>query len=505
MGAIGGLFGASGGANGTGYGAPAAADLQRSTGQTEQSYTQNQDALAQQQRLLNAIQAQGGLQNQSNVYGRMGALGATNDALYGQLQGIAAGQGPNPAQAMLNQKTGENVANQAALMAGQRGAGANVGLMARQAAQQGAGLQQQAVGQGATMQANQSLNALGQSAGVLGQGANIAGQQAGLANTMAANQIGATGAVTSANQAEQGNLLNQMGAYNSAQVGSQGSLNSGNAALANTTMQGQQGMIGGLMNVIGGGGVGGGKANGGMIRSYDTGGEIEGFDAPPATAQGLGVNTTMPQMAPVGGGTYSGPPAGSANIASMDTSLGNPQFGQSAPGGGGDAFAKAVLGVNTTMPQIQGPASSFGQFISGVKDNGPAPTAPINMTPDSGAGALFAGVSSFSPGAKMEQAEGMMKSAGPAAALLGKGGMVDVMLSPGEKVVPPEKVTKAAGGKVEAKRVPGKAKVSGDSTKNDTYKTKLPVGSIVVPRTKSKDSKDSAAFVRKTLAKRGKK
>jgi hypothetical protein len=61
---------------------------------------------------------------------------------------------------MLSQATGANTANQAALMAGQRGSGANAGLMARQAAQQGAANQQNSAGQAATMQANQSLNAL---------------------------------------------------------------------------------------------------------------------------------------------------------------------------------------------------------------------------------------------------------------------------------------------------------------------------------------------------------
>jgi hypothetical protein len=86
-----------------------------------------------------------------------------------QLGQIASGQGPNPAQTMLSQQTGQIVANQNALMAGQRGASSNVGLIARQAAQQGAATQQQAVGQGATMQAQQSLGALGQEAALQGQ------------------------------------------------------------------------------------------------------------------------------------------------------------------------------------------------------------------------------------------------------------------------------------------------------------------------------------------------
>lgn len=349
MGAIGGFFGLSGGAGGTGFAGPAQANIQTpiTNNQIGEAYSSNISALQQQQNLLNALQGQNGLQNQSSVFN--------------QLQGVANGTGPNPAQAMLNQATGANVANQAALMAGQRGASNNVGLMARQAAQQGGALQQQAVGQGATMQANQSLNALGQ----LG----------GLANQQVANQIGATGAITSAQQSEQGNLLNALAAQNNAQVGSQSSVNSANAGLAGGVMGGQRDIIGGIMNAAGmGSKMATGKAYGGML----------------------------------------------------------------AEGGA-----------------VSGPQSSFGQFL-------------INPP-------------------------------------MANGGEVDVVLSPGEKVVAPENVEQAAKGNVIAKTVPGKPKVAGDSLKNDTFQTKLPEGSIVVKRTKAKNDKDSASFVRNVLAKRGRK
>jgi hypothetical protein len=159
---------------------------------------------------------------------------------------------------MLNQATGTNVANQAALMAGQRGASGNVGLMARQAAQQGANLQQQAVGQGATMQAQQSLNAIG-----------AAGN---LANQQASQQIGQTNANTQAQQSEQSNLLNSIAGQNQANVGMQSNINTANAGLANTTMQGQQGLLGGLLNSAGPAGSTafsslGSKAEGGEVSS----------------------------------------------------------------------------------------------------------------------------------------------------------------------------------------------------------------------------------------------
>lgn len=177
-----------------------------------------QNALGQQQQLLSALQGQNGIGNQSSVYN--------------QLQGVANGTGPNPAQAMLAQSTGQNVANQASLAAGQRGAAGNVGLMARQAAQQGSNAQQQAAGQAATMQANQSLNALGQ----LG---SLAGQQVG-------QQIGATGQLAGSNLENQNQVLGAQGAFNSAQVGNQGSVNAGNASQAGSYAPGQAGVLGGV-------------------------------------------------------------------------------------------------------------------------------------------------------------------------------------------------------------------------------------------------------------------
>ena len=225
MGGVTGLIGLGGGAGGTSFSGPNTAGIENPTnpGQISDAYKSTQDSMGAQNALLAALQAQNGLGNQSQVYN--------------QMQGVINGTGPNPAQAMLNNATGQNVANQAALMAGQRGAGANTGLMARQAAMQGAGIQQGAIGQGAALQANQALNAL-----------NSAGN---LANTQASNQIGQTNANTQAQQAEQQNLINAQDAYNNAQVGMQSNINNANASMANTQMQGQQKIIGGMMNNAG--------------------------------------------------------------------------------------------------------------------------------------------------------------------------------------------------------------------------------------------------------------
>lgn len=252
------------------------------------------EALNGQDALLKALQAQGGLGMQNtaaqsqlglaNQLQSANGVGAQQNALAGLqntaglYQNIAQGRGPNPAQAMLNQATGQNVANQAALMAGQRGAGANVGLMARQAAQQGAGLQQQAVGQGATMQANQQLNALqgltGAQQAMGSMGSNLTGQQMGAnqayanqGNTIAGQQIAGTNANTQANLANQQQMQGALQGVNNSNVAGQASVNTGNVELAKANAAAKQGMLGGVMNSLGS--ILG--ARGGMVHMADGG------------------------------------------------------------------------------------------------------------------------------------------------------------------------------------------------------------------------------------------
>lgn len=208
------------------------------TPQIDSAYSGAQDALSQQQALVNALQAQNGIQNQSQVYN--------------QLQQVAAGQGPNPAQAMLANTTGQNVANQAALMASQRGASSNPALIARQAAQQGGALQQNAAGQAAALQAQQSL-------GAIGQAGQLAGQQTG-------QQIGAVGNLNQFRQAEQGQILNAANAQNQGNIQNVSQQNSANSAIAAKQAEGQNNILG---NVAGAAGAVGSKifnlAEGGQV------------------------------------------------------------------------------------------------------------------------------------------------------------------------------------------------------------------------------------------------
>lgn len=402
---IAGLFGIGGGAAGTSFAGPGAAAIQSGVNpeQTGASYNKNDVALNNQNALLTALQNQGGIGNQNQVYN--------------QLQGIASGA-VNPAQAQFAQNTAANVAQQGALMAGQRGASQNAGLIARQAGQQGAAIQQQAAGQEATQQAQNQIAAIGQ-----------AGQ---LANTQAGQQIGQTNANAQSNQAEQANLLNALGQQNQAVTGSQGSINSANSSLANTQMGGQQSLVGGLLNSVGGG------------------------------AKAI--------------------------------------FGMADGGVAGQSAAT-------------GPQSSFGKFLSGVTapQQSTTPQGSFNMAATPGQKSLQSGAQNFGSGiasaigsiTKGQPSAGTM--AGPDASsfsnMASKGGRVDVVVSPGEKIATPKEAQRAAqGGKAKLQTVPGRASVSGDSSQNDTVPTKLPVGSVVVKRTRANNDPDG--FIREVLSKR---
>lgn len=233
---LGSMFGGSSGAGYTAQGF--------NQQQNQQALDQSNQAMGQQQNLVNAIQAQ-----QPNVFGQQ-------QQLANQLQQQANGQGPNPAQDALNMNTGANTANQAALMAGQRGVGANAGLVSRNAGMQGAANQQNAIGQGATLQAQQQLGAQQQ---LMGQQAQMAGQQQGAVGALNQNAQGMLGHVSSS-------INNQ---------------NSVNGQIAQGTQHAQGSALGGLLGGLGtaagmvfGGPVGAiaGNKLGGMMAGAGEGG-----------------------------------------------------------------------------------------------------------------------------------------------------------------------------------------------------------------------------------------
>src|SRR5579859_894643 len=314
------------------------------------STAQAQSGLAQQQAFLTALAGQNGIQNQSNVYN--------------QLAGVASGTGANPAKAMLQQATNENIANQAAMQASQRGASANPALIARLAAQQGAGIQQNAAGQAATMQANQQLGALGQMGGIAGQEVQ--------------NQAGNI-------QAYNSNLLGSIAAQNQANVNMQSNINNANAGIANTVAGKQMDFGSGAVQGLGAGLM---MADGGEISKYPDGGIV---------------------AAPV-----------------------------------------------VSDPSLAQPQSSFAKFLSnwGNPDSESASSKKSDNPEQQGG-------YSFGKGA-----------ATALSALFANGGKVPAMVSPGERYLRPQAAQEVAKGQANPKavseKIPGKAKVKGDSYANDT-------------------------------------
>lgn len=258
-------------------------------------------------------------------------------ALLGNLQQQAQGLGPNPALAQLNQATGQNIAGQAALMASQRGAGANAGLLARQAALQGGNIQQQAVGQAATMQANQQLAAQ-----------NALGQQA---QNMIGNQAGALQGYNQAAQSEQANLLGAQNAFNQAQVSNQASTNSANAGIAAQNAKSQGGILGG---VLGGIGSAIGLAEGGVVP--------DPMSAKPRSAVGqfLYGSAPVPQMS-----ANANMMAGAAPGQAMDPMA---QAGQMVGRAGGALLSKGISAIGSLFQPSAGNLAGAGESMipSGV-------------------------------------------------------------------------------------------------------------------------------------------
>jgi len=313
---------------------------------------------------------------------------------YNQLQQVAMGNGPNPAMAQYNQ----NIQNLAKQQAGAISSvqGISPALAARIASQQGSSAMQNAAGQGATTQAEQQL-------GAMGQAASVAGQQAGIASGMQQN------------------------------------VNNVNAGLAGTSMQGQQGLVGGLMNSVGK--VGSLFAGGGEVQKMASGG----------SAQPMSQFTQFLQGRAAGSPVQVAPTPQTAAVSGFSQGLGG-----SNKGSGG-------------APKPSPAASNAGQ--------GPTEAASASM----GAGIPYAQ---------------------PMAAGFAKGGKVPALLSPGETYIPPGKVNQAAKSAnpiASGKRVPGKPKVPGNSYANDVVPAKLESGGVVIPND-IMQSKDPAAGARDFIA-----
>ncbi len=535
--------------------------------QINQAGTGVGNSMQSQQGLLAALQAQNGLGNQSNVFN--------------QLQTIASGGGPNPAQQQFQNNANQVAAQTAGMMGSQKGV--SPALQARMIAQQGAGAQQQVAGQGAEALANQQMQALG--------------AMGNMANTMAGNQVGQTNANTQANLSNQEQLLGSYG-------NSLNSANQSNTQLAVQNNKAQQGMFGGLLG--GAGSILSDEDAKKDIHSAD--GDIEQFLNSIGAHEYKYKDPSQPGAAP---GEHTGPmaqeleqskvgqqmvvntPEGKgvdfqrgmgtivAALAHLNKKIesisggkqnfadggmvGNPAGAQVAPAPVAQPFATPF------QANPNGPQSGFGKFLSGM--GGPVKQESGAMGGENsiqgGMSKLTEGLGKKALGMKSDEtllgnlfapkelgaeiggelgselggsmgageaasalegaegagaaAEGLSAVEGTAAASEGLGGSellvaalarggpvkkVNAVVSPGERYLPPDAVAKVLAGRSPmnaGEKIPGKAKVKGDSLKNDTVPKKLEVGGIVIPKSvmESKNPAQGAKdFVAKIIAKR---
>jgi hypothetical protein len=358
-----------------------------------------------------------------------------------------------------------------------------VGLMARQAAQQGVNAQQQAAGQGATLQSQQSLGALNQMGG-------IAGQQVG-------NILGQANTISSAQQNEQANLLNSINAQNNANVSMQSNINSVNGQLAQQGMQNQASFLGNMMNM--------GGAGASMLAD---GGDVQ-VSVPPI--QQVPANPVAPQQKSSSSGGGIGGLMSLVALLAQGGEVQKFQYGgmSEIPSEGGSSYGTLGTPTSQMVPNSQSafePQSLIGKAFKSV---GSALSSP--------------GQQSKSTSGQQQQSQYNLGQGGRAVGnIIGgglsdigdlfnaKGGEVKIIVSPGEKILPPkavEAVKKGANPMKVGGTVPGKPEVGGavDSYKNDKVPAKVPPHTIIVPRssTKSKNpDRSSRDFVSKTLAKR---
>lgn len=246
-----------------------------------------------------------------------------NQALASQLQGQAAGGGPNPAQLQLQQNA-QQIAQAQAMQNAQNRA-INPGLAARMAGQNAAQAGQQAAANSGIQQAQQQLGSQQLLSGLISQ--------------------------------QQHNI-------NSASA-----VNSGVAA---GNQQAAQGIVGGIM-----GGVGSamGLAKGGMVPHYDMGGPVLGANITPMAASpefgpnlgasNFGVNQL--QMPQIGESAY-----GNAQSSQMS---GDKKKSGSNPMqiNFGDPIAALARfnGMMASGGEVGGPKSFVGQHIKNMKAGGP--------------------------------------------------------------------------------------------------------------------------------------
>lgn len=384
-----------------------------------------------------------------------------------QLQAQSMGQGPNPAQALLQQGTNNAIQQNAGMLASQKGI--NPALAARLGSQNAASQSQQAAGQGAVMSAEQQQ-----------------GAQTGLANL-----YGTIGNQNLQNVATSGNLVN------TGSLGAQGL----NAGVSAQNAAANQNTMGGLLNgggasmlamIAKGGFVPQKLADGGITNPLS--GDVTSGSYDPNSFNFVGTDGTqwgMPQLPPSSGLT---PSLNSTPAFPTSAPDQLPGLGQVSSQSVGDISNGSSQG-NKPQQQII-PANNASQDIA----NKILASAGVNIMP---AGNTASKNGPGGESSNQSTQKGIAQLLPLAAMALSKGGKVlPFHLAHVASVYHGKPDLQAQGGKV-----PGQAKVQGDSYANDTVPTMLSPGELVIPRTvmNAKDPvKAGSDFIAQELAKSGK-
>jgi hypothetical protein len=479
----------------------------------------------------NALAGQQGFANALVPQGNQGMAAQT--ALSNQLAAQANGQGPNVAKNQLNQATGANVANQASLMAGQRGASGNVGLMARQAAQQGAQTQQAAAGQAATLGAQQQ----------------IAAQQslAGLSANQIAQQGQASTNYSQAQQNEQNILQNANTSYNNANVGMQSNINNVNAQTSASNQNESNGIMGGLMkgvssisSLFG--------AEGGQVKRMADGGESDDSDHEPEQSEISSDLKAPAQESQPSLGSFSSSSSSPSNGPSIPSTASNPSnnsnviadsMGSSGGGSSGGGSGMGSLASLAMLAAAQGGQIHKGylqRFAAGGISGNPlvqtsSPSAPqsfagqwLNSSTAASSGPTVQATSALpafqavdwsggpqkkkqTPMGKTDNASSNKNISGDDSIISGGDAMADNTSNYSIPAAAKGGMVKnlKQGGRVKADNLKEKAKVRGNSYSNDTIPAMLSEDEVVIPRDvmQSKDPvKNAAKFVQAILAKK---
>lgn len=371
------------------------------------------------------------------------------------------GQGPNPAQAMLNQSTDQNIRQNTGMISSQKGI--NPALAQALASKNAASTSQTAAGQSATMNAQQQMGA----------------QQnlSSLYNNQANQNL--------SNASTSGQLINQ------GSLGAQGLT----AAVQAQNAAANQGLLGGVLGAAGTGALAYAMmSDGGTVKNYDSGGTASQDDYVP------GINPWAKQVGSDLGGMSSSSDQiakgimKSAGINLFPSGVNINPIVPYKPKKNNQASGSSAIPDPIKLPAsenvlgTQVADNSQYPMAQGVSYSGPmSPAAGFYPNDTTGSGQIY-------------QGNNVM--------LASKGATIPSHMHPIAKIYHANfkpaggtKMLKAAGGDV-----PGKAKVRGDSETNDTVKTLLSPGEVVIPRSimQSDDPAANAAkFVANELRKKG--